>query len=81
MRISFHMSNHMLVYTFSVCCHMCISSTRGYAFVCFTVQYLYFKHRMSRSKHKSNGDIAGTSKKLQVKMMKTKVKIIDSGVR
>ena len=30
---------------------------------------------MSRSKHKSSGDIVGTAKKHQVKMMETKMKI------
>ena len=54
----------------------------GFAFVYSTiwitvVQYLYFKPRMARSKHKSNGDVAGTAKKHQLITMETKVKIIE----
>ena len=41
------------------------------------VQYLYFKPRMSGSKHESSGDVAGTAKKCQVITMETKVKIIE----
>ena len=44
-------------------------------------QYLYFKSRMSKSKHKSSGNAAGAAKKHQVIMMETKVKIIESGAR
>ena len=53
-----------------------------YSSVCSTViQYLYFKSRMSKSKHKSSGNVAGAAKKHQVVMMETKVKIIESGAR
>ena len=41
------------------------------------MQYLYFKPRMSGSKRKSSGDVAGTAKKLPTIMMATKVKIIE----
>ena len=41
------------------------------------VQYLYFKARMSGSKHKSSHDVAGTAKKHQAITMETKVKIIE----
>ena len=41
------------------------------------VQYLYLKPRMSGSKHKSSGDVAGTAKKCQAITMETKVKIIE----
>ena len=41
------------------------------------VQYLYFKPRMSGSKHKTSGDVAGTAKKNQAITMETKVKIIE----
>ena len=36
---------------------------------------------MSKSKHKSSGNVAGAAKKHQVVMMQTKVKIIESGAR
>ena len=45
------------------------------------MQYLYFKPRMSRSKLRNSGDVAGTAKKCQMTTMKTKVKIIESGAR
>ena len=41
------------------------------------VQYLYFKPRMSGSKRKSSGDVAGTAKKRHAITMETKVKIIE----
>ena len=41
------------------------------------VQYLYFKPRVSESKHKISGDIAGTAMKCQVITMETIVKIIE----
>ena len=41
------------------------------------MQYLYFKPRISRSKHKSSSDVAGTAKKCQAIEMETKVKIIE----
>ena len=41
------------------------------------MQYLYFKPRMSRSKLRNSGDVAGTAKKCQVTTMKTKVKVIE----
>ena len=41
------------------------------------VQYLYFKRRMSGSKHKSSSDVAGTAKKHQAMLMEMKVKIIE----
>ncbi|XP_043291812.1 tigger transposable element-derived protein 1-like isoform X1 [Cervus canadensis] len=40
-------------------------------------QYLYFKPRMSGSKRKSSGDVAGTAKKRHAITMETKVKIIE----
>ena len=40
------------------------------------MQYLYFKPRISRSKHKSSSDVAGTAKKCQAIEMETKVKIL-----
>ena len=40
-------------------------------------QHLCFKPRMSRSKHKSNGDVAGPAKKHQAITMETKLKIIE----
>ena len=40
------------------------------------VWYLYFKSRMSESKHKNSGDVAGAAKKGQAIMMETKVRII-----
>ena len=40
------------------------------------VQYLYFKPRISRSKHKSSSDVAGSAKKRQAITMETKVKIL-----
>ena len=43
----------------------------------YRVQYLYFNPRMSGSKCKSSGDVAGTAKRNQVIMMETKVKIIE----
>ena len=43
----------------------------------YRVQYLYFNPRMSGSKCKSSGDVAGTAKRIQVIMMETKVKIIE----
>ena len=43
----------------------------------YAVRYLYFKPRMSRSKHKSSGDVAGITKKHQVITIETKVKIIE----
>ena len=39
-------------------------------------QYLDFKPRMSGSKCKSRGHVAGTAKKCQVIMMEAKVKVI-----
>ena len=40
------------------------------------MQYLYFKPRMFRSKHKSSGDVAGTAKH-QAITLETKVNIIE----
>ena len=61
--------------------HVCLL----YKWLCFCVLYstvlyrvsnsLYFNLRMSRSKHKSSGDVVGTAKKHRVKMMETKMKI------
>ena len=66
-------------------CHACAPSTSCCAFVHFTVytvystvvQHVYFKSRMSGSKCKSNGDLAGAAKKHQAIMMETKLKIIE----
>ena len=41
------------------------------------MEYLYFKSRMSGSKHKKNSDVTGTAKKCQMITMETKVKIIE----
>ena len=48
-----------------------------YCTVLYRVQYLHFKPRMSGSKRKSSGDVAGTAKKCQVRTMETKVKTIE----
>ena len=63
-----HVQSRKLVHMSGVHCHLRASSTSGCAFVYFIVQYcidysstLYFKPRMSRSKHKSSGDVAGTT--------------------
>ena len=64
---------------------MHVSSTDGCTFVYFTrttyrtvVQCLYFKSRMSGTKLKSSGDIAGTAKKCKVITVETKVRKIES---
>ena len=54
----------------------------GWLLLCRTVQstvvqYLYFKSRMSGSKHKSNSDVAGTAKKCQMITRETKEKMIE----
>ena len=62
-------------------CHVCVSSVSGRALCTLlyrtiertAVQCLYFKSRMSKSKHKSSGNAAGAAKKPQVIMMETKV--------
>ena len=61
----------VLVHMPSAPCHVREPSTRGCAFVCYTVlytvvQYLYFKPRMCRNKCKSSGDIAGATVLLEV---------------
>ena len=74
------MSNHMLAHVFGIHCHMCASFTTGtfvYCTVLYRIQYFYFESRMSKSKCKSSGDVAGTAKKHQGIMMETKVKIIE----
>ena len=70
------MPNHVRsVHVSDIHCHMHESSTSVYAFVYFVeygtvlcntisstiVQYFCFKPRMSRSKHKSSSDVAGTA--------------------
>ena len=53
-----------------------------YCTVLYRIQYFYFKSRMSKSKCKSSGDVAGTAKKHQGIMMEKKVKNHwESGVR
>ena len=61
------MSNHMLVHISGIHCHVIISCISCCGFVHFnlqycidTVQYLYFKPRLSGSQHKSRCDTAGT---------------------
>ena len=44
---------------------------------CTVVQYLCFKPRICGSKHKSSGDVAGTTKKHKAIAMETKAKIIE----
>ena len=63
---------------------MCMCSLQVVVLLCTllpgTVQntaVLYFKSKMSGSKCKSNGDVAGIDKKHQVITMETKVKIIE----
>ena len=64
-----HVQSVRLVHISGIRCHTCASSTRSCAFVFFNVQYrieysrtlLYFKPRMSGSKHKSSSDVAGTT--------------------
>ena len=74
-----HMSNHVSQFTCLVyiitCMHMLqvvmLLCTLLYSTESTVVQYLYFKPRMSGSKCKSSGDVAGTAKKCQVIMMET----------
>ena len=76
---------YRLVHVSGIHCYMQASCTSVYAFVHFTVytvystvvQHVYFKSRMSGSKCKSNGDLAGAAKKHQAIMMETKLKIIE----
>ena len=73
-----HVQLDKLVHVSGVHCHVRASSTSGCAFVYFTVwyctevQYLYFKPRMSGSKRKSSGDVAGTTVLLKVLSCKIK---------
>ena len=59
-----HGQSCKLVHASGVPCHVHVSSASGCAFVYFTVlyrvQYLYFKPRMSGSKHKGISDVTGT---------------------
>ena len=65
----------MCMYPLQVVVLLC---TLLYSTVYSTVaQHLYFKPRMSGSKHKSSGDVAGTVKKHQGITMGKKVKIIE----
>ena len=83
MQMCFHMSGHIsscvwhaLPLHASSASH-CIFVYFTYSTVYSTVvdEYFYFKSRMSRSKCKSSGEVAGTSKKCQA--MERKVKIIE----
>ena len=70
MTVRSHVQSGKLVHVSGIHCHVCASSKSGCTFVYFTVestvaQYLYFKPRMSGSKCKSSGDVAGTAKKCQ----------------
>ena len=64
-----HVQSYTSVHMSGIPCHVPVSSTVVVAsciLLCSTiestvVQYLYFKSRMSRSKHKSSGDIVGTT--------------------
>ena len=60
-----HVQSSKLIHVSGVQCHTCASSTSGCAlcallYVLYRVQYLYFKPRMSGSKHKSISDVTGT---------------------
>ena len=61
-----HVQSHKLVHVSGEHCHTCTSFTRGCGFVYFIVQYhieysiFVSKPRMSGSKCKSSGDVAGT---------------------
>ena len=59
-----HVQSSKLVHVSGIRCHIYASSASGCAFVYFTVlyrvQYLYFKPRMSGSKHKGISDVTGT---------------------
>ena len=75
-----HVQSCKLVHVSGIHCHVRASSTSGYAFVYFTVQYRIeysstaslFQAQMSGSKCKSSGDVAGTAKKHQGIKMKKK---------
>ena len=64
-----HVQSCKLVHMSSISCLTHVSSTSGCDFVYFmystvqstVVQYLYFQPMISKSKHKSSGDIAGTT--------------------
>ena len=66
MNVCLHVQSHRLVHTSGEHCHMCTYSTRGCAFAYFSVQYheeysiFVSKPRMSGSKCKSSGSVAGT---------------------
>ena len=90
MQTCVHMSTHVSQFTCLVQTVTCMRPLQVAVFLCTLLyssvwstveQYLYFKSRMSKSKHKSSGNAAGAAKKHQVIMMETKVKIIESGAR
>ena len=79
MRMCIHMSNHIssrLVYVVT-----CVHPLQVVVFLCAllystvqgpVVQYLYFKPRMPRSKHKCSSDVAGTTVLFKVLYCKIK---------
>ena len=90
MQTCVHMSTHVSQFTCTAQNVTCTHPLQVAVFLCTLLyssvwstveQDLYFKSRMSKSKHKSSGNAAGAAKKPQVIMMETKVKIIESGAR
>lgn len=61
------MQSHKLFRCLASTARVCILSKwlsfRVFTVSCMVVQWLHFKPRRSRSKHKSSGDVAGTAKK------------------
>ena len=75
------MSNHISQFMCLVCMVMCVHPLQVVVLLCTllystvqstVVQYLYFKPRMSGSKHKSSGDVAHTTVLFKVLYCKIK---------
>ena len=68
---------------------MCAYCTSGFALLYFTVQhcleftvqYFYFKPRISGSRCKSSGDVAGASKKYQLYRTAVLLKVLTVGLK
>ena len=72
MQTCVHMSHHVSQFTCLACTVMCMHPLQVAVLLCTllystvqstVVQYLYFKPRISGSKRKGSGDVAGTAKK------------------